>query len=296
MLDNSKKDVDDGMIWCFKRAAGLAFIAVSLTACGHTWAELPREVRVVTFDVNHGEGMDKRIDLERTAKAISALKSDIVALQAVDKKTRRAGGIDQAAELGRLTEMKSYFCRTIDFDGGEHGIATLTNLPVRSQDAVKLKLFSAPMPEQAEQRCVQVLELGEKSGPMLLFLCTSLDYRRVNDERVASAQTINELIKKRGDTPAILAGTLFSGVNHEFSKEWKIAGLNAMGNALEAIGEGDDKRFRNLQSFPANRPKFSPSYVLFRPREKWKVVDLRVAEEKKASNKRPVLAVLRLVE
>jgi endonuclease/exonuclease/phosphatase family metal-dependent hydrolase len=274
----------------------LCAVSFAVVVAGPVSAELPREVRVVTFDINHGEGMDKRIDLERTAKAISALKPDIVALQAVDKTTVRSGSVDQAAELGRLTGMKAYFCRAIEFEGGQHGVATLTNLPVRSQDAVKLKLFPQPMPEQAEQRYVQVLELGEKDGAALLFLCASLDYRKANDERIDSAQTINEFIKKRGDTPAILAGTLFNGVNPEFSKEWKIAGLNSQGNAFEAVGEGDDKRFRILQSFPANKPKYSPSYVLFRPRERWKVVDLRVAEEKKASNKRPILAVLRLAE
>ena len=62
----------------------------------------------------------------------------------------------------------------------------------------------------------------------MLFLCTHLDFRPPDDERMTSAKTINELIRKRGGQPAIIAGdfnaTPESGPIREFAKEWKIAG------------------------------------------------------------------------
>src|SRR5262249_35149063 len=159
--------------------------------------------------------------LDRTAKVIAAAKPDLVALQAVDQKTGRSAGVDQAVELGKLTGMTAIFGRAIDFDGGAYGNAVLTKLPVRSQETVKLKIIKEG-DRPPEQRSVQVVELGEKDGPTLLFLCTSLANGIANEERMEAAKTINELVKKRGDTPAILAGTLnfYPGfdVPHEFAK------------------------------------------------------------------------------
>jgi endonuclease/exonuclease/phosphatase family metal-dependent hydrolase len=261
-------------------------------------ADLPKEIRVVTYNIHKGEGMDGKTDLLRIAKVLLTERPDMVALQAVDQKTGRSKGVDQAAALGKLTGMKAVFSRAMDFDGGAYGNAVLTKLPVRSEETVKLKLFEQPNPERAEQRALEVVELGEKDGPGLLFLCTSLDYRPGNEERMASAKTINELIRKRGDELAILAGTLnfYPGfdVPREFAKEWKIVGVDAAGVKFLAEGIGKGPRFQ--ATYPADHPTFSANYIMYRPAARWQVAEMRVIEEKVASNHRPVLAVLRRVE
>jgi endonuclease/exonuclease/phosphatase family metal-dependent hydrolase len=254
-------------------------------------AGLPKELRVVTYNIHHGEGLDRKIDLRRIANVLLAVEPHIVALQEVDQGTRRAGGVDQPAELARLTGMEVVFGRNIDYDGGGYGTAVLTKLPVRSQKSVKLRSFYAPTAENPEQRGVQVLELGEKDGPMLLFLNTHLDYRPPDDERMASATTINELVDKRGDEPAILAGDLNaipeSGPIDEFRKQWKIAGLQAESRAPSAPP---------LLTSPADKPEKWIDYVIVRPAEKWEVVEVRVLDESVASDHRPLLAVLRWIQ
>jgi endonuclease/exonuclease/phosphatase family metal-dependent hydrolase len=261
-------------------------------------ADLPKEIRVITYNIHKGEGMDGKTDLLRIAKVLLSERPDIVALQAVDQNTGRSKGLDQAAAMGKLMGMKAVFSRAIEFNGGAYGNAVLTKLPVRSEETVKLKLFEQPNPERAEQRALQVVELGEKGSPGLLVLCTSLDYRPTNDERMASAKTINELIRKRGDELAILAGTLnfYPGfdVPREFAKEWKIAGVDSEGAKFLAEGIGKGPRFQ--ATYPSDRPTFSANYIMCRPAARWQVVELRVIEEKVASNHRPVLAVLRRVE
>ncbi len=254
-------------------------------------AELPREIRVITYNIHHGEGMDKKFGLERIAKLLMAEKPDIVALQEVDQGTKRASGVDQPAELARLTGMKVVFGRNIDYDGGGYGTAMLTRLPIRSHESVRLKSFYPPTNKNPEQRGVQVLELGEKGEPGLLFLNTHLDYRPPDDERMASAKTINELIRKRGQEPAIIAGdfngTPESGSIREFAKEWRIAGW-----------DGSDAKPRAadaILTFPADKPDRWIDYVMYRPAERWKVVEVRVLDEPVASDHRPVLAVLRRV-
>jgi endonuclease/exonuclease/phosphatase family metal-dependent hydrolase len=250
-------------------------------------AELPEIVSVVTYNIHHGEGLDRKFDLPRIARVLRSAEPHIVALQEVDQRTRRAGGVDQPAELARLTGMDVVFGRNIDYDGGGYGTAVLTNLPVRSHESIKLKSFYPPTAANAEQRGVQVLELGEENGPRLWFLCTHLDYRPPDDERMASAKTINQLIRDRGSDLAILAGDLNatpdSRVIAEFAEHWKIAGAKTQA--------ADDAQ--RLLTFPADKPDRWIDYIMARPAERWQIVEVRVLEEPQASDHRPLLAVLR---
>ena len=260
-------------------------------------AELPKEIRVVTYNIRHGEGMDHKIDLARIAQVLVAAKPDIVALEEVDQGTKRTSGVDQPAEFARLTGMRAVFGRNISYDGGGYGTAVLTNLPVRSSKSVKLKSFYENTPKHQEQRGVQVIELGERSEPGLLFLCTHLDFRPPDDERMNSAQTINELIHKLGSEPAIIAGDFNalpdSKPIRELSKKWKIAGWK---DGTESQVDGGEQDSKSIVTFPADKPDHCIDYVMCRPAARWKVVELRVLDEPVASDHRPVLAVLRRVK
>jgi endonuclease/exonuclease/phosphatase family metal-dependent hydrolase len=250
------------------------------------YPELPNELRIVTYNIHHGEGTDNKFDLSRIAKVVLAEKPDIVALQEVDQKTNRASHVDQPAEFAKLMDMHVYFGHNIDYDGGGYGTAVLTNLPVRSVERIKLKSFYESTPKHAEQRGVQVLELGDKTDPPLWFLCTHLDYRPKDDERMDSAHTINDLVEKHATEPAIIAGdfnaTPDSAPLKEFAKEWKVAGE-----------EPTDPHVGKYFTFPSDKPTHRIDYVMCRPASDWKVVEVRVLDEPVASDHRPVLTVLR---
>jgi endonuclease/exonuclease/phosphatase family metal-dependent hydrolase len=267
-----------------------ACTAVAAFLIADARGELPAELRVVTYNIHHGEGLDGKIDLPRIAKVLLAAEPDVVALQEVDQGTRRAGGVDQPAELARLTGMEVVFGRNIDYDGGGYGTAVLTKLPIRSHQSVKLKSFYAPTATNPEQRGVQVLELGDADGPGLSFLCTHLDYRPPDDERMASAKTINGLALERGEELAILAGDLNatpqSRVIAEFAKEWRVVGAKP-----QAAGGA-----KPLLTFPADKPDRWIDYVLVRPAERWEILEMQVLEEAVASDHRPLLAVLRRLD
>ncbi|HVT28568.1 MAG TPA: endonuclease/exonuclease/phosphatase family protein [Lacipirellulaceae bacterium] len=268
-----------------------------LAAIGPVQAELPREIRVLTYNIRHGEGMDHKVDLPRIAKVIVAAKPDIVALEEIDLGVKRTNLVDEPGELARLTGMKGVFGRNITFQGGGYGTAVLTRLPIRSQKSVKLKSFYESTPEHQEQRGVQVIQLGNGRSPGTLFLCTHLDYRPPDDERMASAATINGLVKKFGDEPAIIAGDFnarpASRPIREFAKEWKIAGWND--GTVSEVEEGKTNS-KAIVTFPADKPDHCIDYVMCRPASRWKVVELRVINEPIASDHRPVLAVLRRVD
>ena len=78
--------------------------------------------RVATYNVHHCEGLDGRVDVERIARVIERTKSDLIALQELDRGMSRTHGIDQPSELERLTGMRVSFFPTLTRGRGEYGI------------------------------------------------------------------------------------------------------------------------------------------------------------------------------
>jgi endonuclease/exonuclease/phosphatase family metal-dependent hydrolase len=270
----------------FFRRFLIACIVAASPSCAAR-AELPDELRVVTYNIHHGEGVDGEFDLRRIAGVLESVDPDIVALQEVDQRTARASGVDQPAELAKLTGMEIVFGRNIDYEGGGYGTAVLSKLPVKAHASHKLPSFYS-----GEQRGVQVVELGRPGEEGLVFLCTHLDYRPEDRERMASAEMINMLAAKYGDQPMILAGDLNaepgSRVIEELAKHWTIA-------SSEKVDSGRDQA-KSLFTYPSGEPAKQIDYILVRPSDRWQVVEVRVLEERVASDHRPVLAVLRRID
>ncbi|MBW3542683.1 MAG: endonuclease/exonuclease/phosphatase family protein [Planctomycetes bacterium] len=240
-------------------------------------ATKPLRLRVLSYNIHHGEGVDRRLDLERIARVINSVEPDVVALQEVDQKTGRTGKVDQPAELSRLTGMKVVFGRNIDFEGGGYGNAVLSKLPFERHKNHHLPSF-----DQGEQRGVLAVELRpEGTDETILFLCTHLDHRAADRERLASAKAINEFVRRRPDVPALLAGDLNavpdSRVLETFRKEWT------------AVADQEQP------TVPVAEPKRQIDYILIRPRHRWKVIEVRVLDEAVASDHRAIFSVLELV-
>jgi endonuclease/exonuclease/phosphatase family metal-dependent hydrolase/pimeloyl-ACP methyl ester carboxylesterase len=178
--------------------------------------------------------------------------------------------------------MAVVFGRNIDFQGGGYGTAVLSKLPVKAHSSVKLPSFY-----DGEQRGVQVVELGSPGEQGLVLLCTHLDYRPDDRERMASAELINNLAANYGDRLMVLAGDLNaepdSRVMRELEKRWSIASGSAKPQANATT---------QLFTYPSGTPRKWIDFVLVRPAERWQVVEVRVLEEPVASDHRPLLAVL----
>jgi endonuclease/exonuclease/phosphatase family metal-dependent hydrolase len=254
----------------------IAFLCALCVLCveNSLYAELPQEIRVVTYNIHHGEGTDGKLDLERIAAVINAEKPDLVGLNEVDQGTHRTQQIDMPAELAKLTGMTAVFEKNIDHDGGKYGNAVLSRLPIVRHENHKL-----PSDYKGEQRGVLEVEIGEKDGETLLFLCTHLDYRPDDHERLASIETIEKVMAESDGQPVILVGDLNatpdSKVMETFAKSWT---------------RSNDKP---LLTFPAAKPEKQIDYILFRPAAEWEVVECRVLDEAVASDHRGMMAVLR---
>jgi len=260
----------------FHRRNFLWAAAAVLAACGAARGEEPLRIRVLTYNIHHGAGTDGRLDLERIAEVIKRQRPDVVALQEVDNKTRRTGGVDQATELGRLTAMHAVFGKAMDYDGGEYGEAILSRWPF-------LKVKSHPLPRAGggEPRAALAVRIRLKeNGPECIFAGTHLDHLSADARRV-QARLLVERLTEDAAPPVILAGDLNaepdSDVMRTFSDEFTDAACN-----------GEEPQ----PTAPSTNASVRIDYVLYRPAAAWRVVEVQVIDEPVASDHCPLLAVL----
>ncbi len=236
----------------------------------HTIRKLP-SLRILTYNIRTGLGMDGRRDLNRIAKIIRDVRPDVVVLQEVDNGTRRADGLNQARYLAQHTGLDAYYFPAMPFDGGQYGIAILTRLPVTQRDTL-------PLPgEPRVAGAIKVVWPCSSAAETLWVIGTHLDTEP--RPRRQSVALLHQWVQQFGSAPAILAGDLNAPPDSP-----TLRGLTTVWTLLEWASP--------LYTFPADTPRVQIDYVLYRPADAWKVVRAEVLHEPVASDHRPLLVVL----
>src|SRR6185369_10366729 len=88
-------------------------------------------LRIMTYNVHSCLGMDGRVSPARIGRVIARHQPDIVALQELDVRRRRTGGIDQAEAIARELEMKFQFHAAVEVGEERFGNAVFSRLPMR---------------------------------------------------------------------------------------------------------------------------------------------------------------------
>lgn len=223
-----------------------------------------RSVTIMTWNLHAGLGMDGVRDMGRIAQVIVREKPDLVALQEIDRKTRRSGGVDQLEELEKQTGMKSTWCKTIDHQGGEYGIALL------SREA-PLKTRRIELPVGGEPRCLLLADF-----PRYRIGVTHLPLREA--DRLAALPVLRAALDD--DMPLFLAGDFNARPESEFIQKFRLP---------FAIVSAFDK------TYPADEPDHCIDYVAVsrRHRARFEHVEHRVVPEAVFSDHRPVVVTLR---
>ncbi|MDT0553157.1 endonuclease/exonuclease/phosphatase family protein [Urechidicola vernalis] len=233
-------------------------------------------VRVLSYNIYHGEtvGADEKFDLDLLAKVINDVQPDLVALQEVDNKTKRARNYDLVTELGLRTKMAPLFGKAMDFDGGGYGEGVLSRYSFLSTQNHAL-----PARENKEPRAALEVQVQLKSGDTIWFVGTHLDHTKDATDRINQAVALNELFSD-SDLPTILTGDL----NAEPTSE-----------AMQVLFKDWEPSFKfSDYTYPADNPTKKIDYILFRPAHRWRIIESRVIDEKIASDHRPILTVLEL--
>jgi len=255
--------------------AGLALTAAS--GC-RTASEASRGpvLRVMSYNLHHGEGIDGRVDLERIAAVIRSVKPDLVALQEVDRRAKRTGGVDQAAEYQRWTGMEGWFGAAMPFQGGEYGQVLLSRWPLVAPRVVRLPGTAGREPRMSVTAVVDVPALGR-----LRWAGCHLDASREDGDRW---DQVGALLAEFGtaDLPTLLAG------DFNATPESRVMG-RILGDAtawVDTAGAGA------APTIPAEAPRSRIDYVLASPRSAWVMVESKVLPEPTASDHRPVVVTL----
>lgn len=263
------------LLWVLCLVASLVVASPAASGAQPTGADSgPSVLRVLCYNIHHGRGMDDQVDLQRIADVIRHAQPDLVALQEVDNRTMRTGGVDQTSELARLTGLQGKFVKQIDFEGGEYGQAILSKLPLPD-----VQVHWLPGMPQRERRIAGVVEV-KVAGQQLSFVTTHLHHAN----ETFRAQQFDELNRLFGDAkhPVVLAGDLNAEPGSQplvkLAEKWQVA-----------------QQAPELITFPADRPTKQLDYVLFSPQDAFEVVSAEVIEEPLASDHRPLLVVLRLM-
>lgn len=160
------------------------------------------DIKVMSYNIHTGNPPaqpSSYIDLPAIAAVINAASPDLVALQEVDKNTTRSGGVDQAAYLANATGMNYYYAKTLNFQGGEYGIAILSKYPILESSRYELPKADGVTGEQRVMAIIAVMINGQK----VYFGATHFDIIEANKE--VQATKVVEIAQ--GITgPFILAG------------------------------------------------------------------------------------------
>lgn len=171
------------------------------SALGELEAPAPRgaaELRVMTFNIQSGvRGLDG------VAEVIRAAHPDIVALQEVDRGSRRARGLDQAAVLAERTGLPHHaYFRTTELHGGAYGIALLSRFPLEA-----VVQYPLPVPRGAEPRTVAHV-LMQVAGREVSVYVTHLIRRPFNGGARMRQSALIAGMLERDPRPKLLMGDL----------------------------------------------------------------------------------------
>ncbi|QOR65034.1 endonuclease/exonuclease/phosphatase family protein [Cytobacillus suaedae] len=203
------------------------------------------ELNVLTFNIHHGKGLDKRVNLERIANIIKRSKADIIGLNEVDVSFgKRSQFLNQAAILAELLEMDYVFGPVIsrkkrDRTVGEYGNVILSRFNVIS-DKNHL-LFSHPY--LAEPRGLLEVNL-EVFGKVVSAFVTHLSINPLLQRK--QIKDIEKIIQKKSNV--IIMG--------DFNMNPKSRNHSYLTKILKDTSESECGN-----TYPANKPRKKLDYI-----------------------------------
>jgi endonuclease/exonuclease/phosphatase family metal-dependent hydrolase len=249
-------------------------ILIALLSCVPTG--VAKTLRVMTYNIHVGVGMDKKLDLARIAKVINEQRPDLVGLQEVDRGVERTQRVDEIVELAKLTKMDYAFAFNLKYQGGQYGVAVLSRFPIRATDHRLYKNI-----REAERRGFIRAEL--KIGRQIVnFVTTHLDYQyedgRVfeTDQLLAGLKDVKGPLIVVGDFNEVPSGAAHKLMLAEFDDAWALAHPN-------------DEGF----SYPADKPAKRIDYIFTRQSDGVKAKRVWIVETL-ASDHVPVVADLEM--
>jgi endonuclease/exonuclease/phosphatase family metal-dependent hydrolase len=253
----------------------------------------PLRIKILSYNIHYGVGMDSKKDLQRIADVINKLNPDIVGLQEVADSV-------MIATLAKMTKMKGVFGASTEKE--TPNLYRLLGIAVPASqlyygDGILSKhsfkyLGNVSLPSASSSRyeamAIDVFILkqnGEKAN--IRFITTHFDYlESIGSDlaKKASIEVIEEtFVKDSAKIPYILTGDFNSTPESDVLKQIELKGW-----VKEDFGQ-------KLYTVPVPSVTKQIDYILVRPEKMWHITDVKVIEEGSASDHRPILMTLELL-
>jgi endonuclease/exonuclease/phosphatase family metal-dependent hydrolase len=193
----------------------------------------PRPLRVSTFNIHHGVGLDGLLDLERIAATVESTEAEVVGLQEVDRHFgERSAFVDQATWLAERLGMNVVFGANLDRDPltagaprRQYGTAILSRHRITESTNTLL-----PRPEGGEQRGLLEAVVSVRGLPVRVFN-THLQHNS-QIERLAQIAAVREILAGV-DESVVLLGDLnatpdspeIDSITEDLVDAWVTAGV-----------------------------------------------------------------------
>ncbi len=237
------------------------FVAV-LAVCmvfGCSRSQRDSSIRVMSYNIRIGIGMDDTIRLSRAADVIRSADPDFVGLQEVDSVAERSGWVDQAAELAELTGMHAIFAPALERSWGLYGIAALVK-------EKPLSYRNIALPGKEEERTFLLLEYED-------YLLCNTHFSLVSESRKESIARIRSVLLEY-DKPAIITG--------DFNMRPKSEECRMMGKAWTLLSDS------TKLTFPADSARVTLDYIWGWKGHEYTVLENVVIDERMASDHLPI--------
>ena len=249
-------------------------------------------LKVMSYNIHYGVGMDGKKDLHRIAEVIKKYDPDIVGLQEISDSLMvdtLSQYTNMFGQFGASTEIEPpnlYRLLGIPVPEAQlyYGDGILSKFPFTYIGNVSIPSASS---SRYEAMCMDI-KLPEKfeSKTIIRVINTHFDWLKnlsSDQARLASVNVIEKaFIEEKPNYAYILTGDLNATPSSMVLKK------------MEKTGWLKEDFGKELYTVPVNRPRKQIDYVLVRPKKQWKIKDIQVIEEKMASDHLPILITLEL--
>jgi len=227
---------------------------------------MEKEMLFVSYNICHGYGLDKVLDIGRVGSLLGSIKPQAVALQEVDFNAVRSHGWDEMAELAKATGMHAFFGKAITLAaGGDYGVGILTAQPGKV-------VCHIPLPGE-ERRTLLVVETSTECGAAFRFACTHFDLKE--EHRVASAKIVSDTLLA-SDVPTVLMG--------DFNCEPGSEPYAILSARMDSAIKGNP-----IMTFPADMPRIAIDHCFFTHSGRWHGARAAALAEMAISDHRPLM-------
>ncbi|MEV1174086.1 endonuclease/exonuclease/phosphatase family protein [Nonomuraea sp. NPDC049784] len=214
-------------------AAGIGLAAMPASATVEKRRIKRGVIRVASFNIHYGAGVDNVFDLEHIAEIIEAIDADVIGLQEVDKFFRaRSNWLDTPSELAKMLGMHQAYGANYDLDPLEpgqprrqYGTAFLSRWPILESRNTRLPQYTGSEPRGLLEVVVDIQGKRVRLGNSHMQHTSDAEWQEQADAIVATLGQSAETVIFLGDTNAVPTFGGISTFTDRYDDVWARVGV-----------------------------------------------------------------------